>query len=48
MGQAREMMQEIIMKQAGLPRYLRRRERLWVWRARKFLKMLSAPPENAA
>ena len=47
-GQAREMMQEIIMKQAGLPRYLRRRERPWVWRARKFLKMLSAPPKNAA
>ena len=46
-GQAREMMQEIIMKQAGLPRYLRRRERLWFWRARRFLKMLSASPKNA-
>ena len=47
-GQAREMMQEIIMKQAVLPRYLRRLERPWVWRARKFLKMLSEPPKNAA
>ena len=47
-GQAREMMQEIIMKQSGVPRHLRRRERPWVWRARKFLKMLSAPPKNAA
>ncbi len=46
-GQAREMMQEIIMKQAGLPRYLRRPERPWVWRARRFLKMLSAEPKNA-
>lgn len=46
-GQAREMMQEIIMKQACLPRYLRRRERLWFWRARRFLKMLSAEPKNA-
>ena len=46
-GQAREMMQEIIMKQAGVPRYLRRRERPWVWRARRFLKMLSAEPKNA-
>ena len=46
-GQAREMMQQIIMKQAGLPRHLRRRERLWFWRARRFLKMLSAPPKNA-
>ena len=42
------MMQEIIMKQAGLPRYLRRRERPWVWRARRFLKMLSAEPKNTA
>ncbi len=46
-GQAREMMQKILMKQADLPRYLRRRERPWVWRARKFLKMLSVPPKNA-
>ena len=47
-GEARNMMQEIIMKQAGLPRYLRRRERPWVWRARRFLKMLSAEPKNTA
>ena len=40
--QAREMMQAILAKQVGLPRYLRRQERLWVWRARRFLKTLSA------
>ena len=40
--QAREMMQAILAKQIGLPRYLRRQERPWVWRARRFLKTLSA------
>ncbi len=38
---AREMMQAILTKQMGLPRYLRRQERPWVWRARRFLKTLS-------
>ena len=40
--EARAMMQEILTKQIGLPRYLRRQERPWVWRARRFLKTLSA------
>ncbi|MDA1314896.1 MAG: tetratricopeptide repeat protein [Acidobacteria bacterium] len=40
--QAREMMQAILTKQLGLPRYLRRQERPWVWRARRFLKTLAA------
>ena len=40
-GQARAMMQEILDKQAGLPRYLRRQERPWVWKARGFLKTIS-------
>ena len=40
--QAREMMQEVLSKQVGLPRYLRRQERPWVWRARRFLRTLSA------
>ena len=40
--QARAMMQEILDKQAGLPRYLRRQERPWVWKARGFLKTISA------
>ena len=31
--EARAMMQEILTKQIGLPRYLRRQERPWVWRA---------------
>ncbi len=40
--QARAMMQAVLAKQVGLPRYLRRQERPWVWRARRFLKTLSA------
>ena len=40
-NEAREMMQAILTKQIGLPRYLRRQERPWVWRARRFLKTLS-------
>jgi hypothetical protein len=34
------MMQEILAKQNGLPRYLRRQERPWVWKARMLLKRL--------
>src|SRR5690606_33760705 len=37
-GRARELMQEILNKQTGMPRYLRRQERPWVWKARAFLK----------
>ena len=36
--EARRLMQEILDKQSGLPRYLRRQERPWVWKARAFLK----------
>ncbi len=39
--EARRLMQEILDKQAGLPRYLRRQERPWVRRARAVLKTLS-------
>lgn len=38
--EAREMMQAILTKQLGMPRYLRRQERPWVWRARRSLKTL--------
>lgn len=38
--EARRMMQEILAKQNGLPRYLRRQERPWVWKARMLLKRL--------
>jgi hypothetical protein len=37
---ARQMLQEILAKQTGLPRYLRRQERPWVWKARMLLKKL--------
>ena len=36
--EARGLMQEIISKQTGLPRYLRRQERPWVRQAKAFLK----------
>lgn len=36
--EAKRLMQEILDKQSGLPRYLRRQERPWVWKARAFLK----------
>jgi hypothetical protein len=39
-AEARQMMQEILAKQNGLPRYLRRQERPWVWKARMLLKKL--------
>ena len=39
-AEARQMMQEILAKQNGLPRYLRRQERPWVWKARMLLKRL--------
>lgn len=41
--EARQMMQEILAKQDGLPRYLRRQERPWVWKARMLLKRLPEP-----
>ena len=37
---ARQMMREILAKQAALPRYLRRQERPWLRRAKAFLKEL--------
>lgn len=40
LDEARQMMQEILAKQNGLPRYLRRQERPWVWKARMLLKRL--------
>ena len=36
--EAERLMREILDKQSGLPRYLRRQERPWVWKARAFLK----------
>jgi tetratricopeptide (TPR) repeat protein len=38
--QARELMEEVLSKQTGLPRYLRRQERPWVARAKKLLRTL--------
>lgn len=38
--EARQMIQEILAKQNGLPRYLRRQERPWVWKGRMLLKRL--------
>jgi hypothetical protein len=40
-AEARQALQEILAKQNGLPRYLRRQERPWVWKARVLLKKLS-------
>jgi hypothetical protein len=39
-SEARQILQEILAKQNGLPRYLRRQERPWVWKARRLLKKL--------
>lgn len=39
-AESRQMLQEILAKQNGLPRYLRRQERPWVWKARVLLKKL--------
>jgi hypothetical protein len=44
-NEARQMMQEILAKQNGLPRYLRRQERPWVWKARMLLKRLPESKE---
>jgi hypothetical protein len=38
--EARQAAREILAKQNGLPRYLRRQERPWVWKARMLLKRL--------
>jgi len=40
--EARSMLEEILAKQTGLPRYLRRQERPWVWKARAMLKTMPA------
>jgi hypothetical protein len=39
-AQARQLMEEVISKQTGLPRHLRRQERPWVRRAKKLLRRL--------
>lgn len=44
--EARQMMQEILAKQNGLPRYLRRQERPWIWKARMLLKRLPEQKES--
>jgi hypothetical protein len=40
--QARQLLEEVVSKQTGLPRYLRRQERPWVAKAKKLLKTLPA------
>jgi hypothetical protein len=40
--EARQLLEEVVSKQTGLPRYLRRQERPWVAKARKLLKTLPA------
>lgn len=40
--QAKRLLEEVISKQTGLPRYLRRQERPWVAKAKKLLKTLPA------
>ena len=39
-ARAKQMMDEILSKQHGLPRYLKRQERPWVRKAKAFLKLL--------
>jgi hypothetical protein len=40
--EARRLLAEVVSKQTGLPRYLRRQERPWVAKAKKLLKSLPA------
>ncbi len=40
--EARRLLEEVVSKQTGLPRYLRRQERPWVAKAKKLLKTLPA------
>jgi hypothetical protein len=40
--EARRLLKEVVSKQTGLPRYLRRQERPWVAKAKKLLKTLPA------
>ena len=41
-GEAKRLLEEVVSKQTGLPRYLRRQERPWVAKAKKLLKTLPA------
>ena len=41
-GEAKRLLEEVVSKQTGLPRYLRRQERPWVAKAKKLLKALPA------
>jgi hypothetical protein len=41
-AEARQLLEEVVSKQTGLPRYLRRQERPWVAKAKKLLKTLPA------
>lgn len=41
-AEARGLLEEVVSKQTGLPRYLRRQERPWVAKAKKLLKTLPA------
>ena len=41
-SEARQLLEEVVSKQTGLPRYLRRQERPWVAKAKKLLKTLPA------
>jgi hypothetical protein len=41
-GLLRQLLEEVVSKQTGLPRYLRRQERPWVAKAKKLLKTLPA------
>ncbi len=38
--EARQLLEEVVSKQTGLPRYLRRQERPWVAKSKKLLKTL--------
>ncbi|HWZ46262.1 MAG TPA: hypothetical protein VNW97_22510 [Candidatus Saccharimonadales bacterium] len=40
--EARQWLQRILQKKATMPRYLRRRERMWFWKATLLLKKLPA------
>jgi hypothetical protein len=47
-AQAREWLQKILAKKVTMPRYLKRRERPWFWRAMALLKRLPSSNSQAA
>ena len=47
-AEARQWLQKILNKKATMPRYLKRRERPWFWRAMALLKRLPAANSQAA